>query len=59
MKTTLKRSPKIYIIVVNYDGWKDSINCLESVFGITGVDFDIILCDNHSSDHSWEESSHS
>jgi GT2 family glycosyltransferase len=54
MKTILQSSPKIYIIIVNYDGWKDSINCLESVFELTGVDYDVVVCDNHSCDHSLE-----
>jgi GT2 family glycosyltransferase len=55
MNTILQNSPKVYIIIVNFDGWKDSINCLESVFKLTGVDYDVIVCDNHSSDHSYEK----
>jgi GT2 family glycosyltransferase len=54
MKMIIQDSPKVCIIVVNYNGWENSIDCLESTFRLTGVNFEIIVCENHSSDHSWE-----
>ena len=46
-----ERLPKYSIIVVNYNGGQLLLNCLESVFQHTN-DFELILVDNNSSDHS-------
>ena len=35
----IQDSPKVCIIVVNYNGWKNSIDCLESTFCLTGLGF--------------------
>lgn len=43
------------IILVNYKGWADSIECLESIFKSTQPDLKIILVDNASSDGSIEK----
>ncbi|MFD2563573.1 glycosyltransferase family 2 protein [Aquimarina rubra] len=37
---------KIYIVLLNYKGWKDTIECLESVFKLENVNFQILLVDN-------------
>ncbi|MCM8785121.1 MAG: glycosyltransferase family 2 protein [Candidatus Omnitrophica bacterium] len=47
-----KRFPKIYIIVVNWNGWKDTIECLESLLSIEYPNYKIIVVDNGSSDDS-------
>lgn len=44
----------VYVIVLNWNGWRDTIACLESLLKSTFQDFRIILCDNGSSDHSVE-----
>ncbi|RMF44039.1 MAG: glycosyltransferase, partial [Deltaproteobacteria bacterium] len=38
---------KTAIIIVNFNGWRDSIGCLESVFRMSG-NWRVILCDNGS-----------
>lgn len=43
---------KIYIILVNYNGWKDTIECLESLLRNSYPSFQVIVCDNASSDGS-------
>jgi GT2 family glycosyltransferase len=46
---------KIYIIIVNWNGWQDTIECLESVLRIDYPDYAIIVCDNGSQDGSLEK----
>jgi GT2 family glycosyltransferase len=44
----------VCIIIVNWNGWGDTIECLESVFRLEYDDFQVVLCDNDSTDHSLE-----
>jgi GT2 family glycosyltransferase len=46
--------PKSYIVIVNWNGWKDTIECLESVFRLRHDNFVVVVCDNGSSDGSME-----
>jgi GT2 family glycosyltransferase len=43
------------VILLNWNGWRNTIECLESVFRITGQDFCVVVCDNFSSDNSLEK----
>jgi len=43
---------RVYIIVVNWNGWKDTIECLDSLLKLAYPDFRIIVCDNDSQDES-------
>jgi len=43
---------KVYIIIVNYNGWKDTIECLESLANLKYLHFQIIIIDNASQDDS-------
>lgn len=43
---------KTYIILLNWNGWKDTVECLESVFLSTGVTYSVVVCDNDSQDGS-------
>ncbi|MFA5088840.1 MAG: glycosyltransferase family 2 protein [Candidatus Omnitrophota bacterium] len=43
---------KVYIIVLNYNGWKDTLECLESLFKLDTEEFEVVLVDNCSSDES-------
>lgn len=45
-------SPKVSIIILNWNGWKDTINCLESLYQIDYPNYNIILLDNNSKDDS-------
>ena len=44
--------PKVAIIILNWNGWKDTIECLESVYQITYPNYDVIVVDNGSKDDS-------
>lgn len=46
---------KAYVIVLNWNGWRDTIECLESVFRMSSLDFRVVVCDNASSDGSLEQ----
>ena len=53
MKYTISfKWPKISIIILNWNGWKDTIECLESLYQITYPNYEIILVDNGSIDES-------
>jgi len=43
---------RVGIIIVNWRGWRDTIECLESVFRMNSSDFRVIVCDNASGDGS-------
>ncbi|WP_414468693.1 glycosyltransferase family 2 protein [Methanobacterium sp. ACI-7] len=44
--------PKVSIIILNWNGWKDTVECLESLYQIDYPNYDVILVDNDSSDES-------
>lgn len=44
--------PKVAIIILNWNGWKDTIECLESVLQNHYPNYQIILVDNGSHDKS-------
>lgn len=46
------QKPKVSIIILNWNGWKDTIECLESLFNIDYPDYDIVIVDNNSEDKS-------
>lgn len=43
---------KVYIVILNYNGWKDTIECLESVLKSDYVNYQIIVVDNDSPNDS-------
>lgn len=55
MKETFKdynNSPKVYIIIINYKGYSDTIECLESIIGNRYENYRIIVVDNYSENDS-------
>ena len=48
-------NPKVYIIVLNYGRWNDTIECLESLLRLNHDNYEIILIDNASPDNSIEK----
>ena len=44
--------PHVYVILLNWNGWSDTIECLESLFKLNYPKFTVIVCDNDSSDGS-------
>lgn len=53
--STSPRLPEVYIIILNWNGWSDTIECLESVFRLDYANFSVVVCDNDSSDGSMEQ----
>jgi GT2 family glycosyltransferase len=47
--------PKVSIVILNWNGWKDTIKCLESLYQITYQNYDVIVVDNDSKDGSVEK----
>jgi hypothetical protein len=47
-----KSDMKSYVVILNWNGWRDTIECLESVFRLRDPDFRVVVCDNASSDES-------
>jgi len=55
MPEEIKSWPKAAIIVLNWNGWRDTIECLESIQRITYPNYQIIVVDNGSTDDSIEK----
>ena len=51
-KRIVRIQVKVYIIILNYKGWQDAIECLKSVFASGYNNFTVVLIDNDSRDHS-------
>lgn len=47
-------SDLVYIVVINFKGWYDTIECLESLFRLKYTNYRIVVCDNASGDDSLE-----
>lgn len=47
--------PKVMIVVLNWNGWEDTIECLESLFQIDYDNYQVIMVDNGSTDGSLEK----
>jgi GT2 family glycosyltransferase len=47
--------PLVYIIVLNWNKYKDTITCLESLFQLDYLNYHIVICDNDSQDNSVEK----
>jgi len=45
---------RVYVILVNWNGWQDTLECLESLFNSHDISFRAIVCDNGSWDGSLE-----
>lgn len=44
--------PTVYIILINYNGYKDTIECVKSLWKIDYLNYKIIIVDNNSTDES-------
>ena len=47
--------PRVVIIILNWNGWADTIECLESLYKIEYSNYNLILVDNASNDDSIEK----
>ena len=43
----------VYIILLNWNGFTDTVACLNSLLSLTGCEFKIVVCDNDSNDNSY------
>jgi cellulose synthase/poly-beta-1,6-N-acetylglucosamine synthase-like glycosyltransferase len=48
------RVPPVAIVLVNWNSWQDSVECLDSLLAQAYPDFHVFLVDNDSSDGSLE-----
>ena len=48
-------APKVLILVLNWNGWQDTIECLESVFKNAYLNYQVAVVDNNSDDNSVEK----
>ena len=46
------KHPRVAVIILNWNGWKDTVECLESLYNINYPNYDVVLVDNASSDDS-------
>jgi GT2 family glycosyltransferase len=51
-KNMNKLNPKFVFIVLNYNGWPDTIECLESIFHNNYDNYNVVVVDNCSKDDS-------
>lgn len=47
--------PFVYVVIVNYTGWADTIECLESLLRSTYTSFRVLVVDNNSPNDSVEK----
>lgn len=48
------KSPKVFIVILNWNGKEVLADCLRSVFSLKGVPFEVVVVDNASRDGSLE-----
>jgi len=46
---------KVAIVLLNWNTWRDTLECLESIFKLDFPNFRVILCDNNSADGTLEK----
>jgi GT2 family glycosyltransferase len=49
------KNKKVEVIILNFNGFPHTIECIESVRKISYPNYEIIICDNNSSDNSLKE----
>src|SRR5688500_9592483 len=49
----MKEEP-ILAAVINWNGWRDTLDCVQSMLGMAGPRFHLLICDNASTDESYE-----
>ncbi|WP_198004896.1 glycosyltransferase family 2 protein [Rubrobacter xylanophilus] len=48
------KGPEVYVVILNWNGWQDTIECLESLFRSRYTRYRVVVCDNGSDDGSLE-----
>jgi GT2 family glycosyltransferase len=52
LEAVLVLTPKVYIVLLNYNGWADTLECLESLAKLTFAHYQILVVDNCSENNS-------
>lgn len=52
---SINSKPKVSIILLNWNGWQDTLNCLDSLKKTTYPNYEVITVDNASSNESVEK----
>jgi GT2 family glycosyltransferase len=47
-----RTQPRVYVVLLNWNGWRDTVGCLESLLKLDYDNFGVVICDNGSSDDS-------
>ena len=47
--------PLVYVVLVNWNGWRDTVECLESLLRSDYANYRVVVCDNGSGDGSLEK----
>ena len=45
-------SPNVSIVILNWNGWRDTVECLGSLLRVNDTNFEVVIIDNASSDDS-------
>lgn len=48
----MKTADTTYVVVLNWNGWRDTLACIDTVLSSRGAPLRIVVCDNGSSDGS-------
>ena len=51
-RESASHQPKVYIVIPNYQGWQDTLECLESIFKCHYSHYQVVVTDDHSSNGS-------
>jgi GT2 family glycosyltransferase len=54
VSTAPSSRPRTYILLLNWNGWGDTIECLESLFRLRYPNYRVVVCDNGSDDGSMD-----
>lgn len=48
----MRPKPRVFIIILNWNGWRDTIECMESLKKLDYPNYEIVIVDNGSTDES-------
>ncbi|MDH5737327.1 MAG: glycosyltransferase family 2 protein [Gammaproteobacteria bacterium] len=48
----MNETPQVCILILNWNGWQDTLECLESLVHVDYPDYEVLVCDNGSTDES-------
>ena len=52
MSNYMKSTNNVVIIILNWNGWQETIECLESLYQLNYSNYEVIVVDNNSTDES-------